>query len=139
MGRAFFRFANAIHVFLYRRTRGRLGGEVQGLRVLLLSTIGRRTGKARVAPLGYFEHEGSYVIIASNAGLDRNPGWFHNLKSQLRATIEIGEKNMPVEAKVIGPDVYSQLWGRLVALSPGYAGYAKRTKRKIPLVALRPR
>ncbi len=138
MGKAFFRFFNRIHVFLYRRTGGRFGGKVQGLRILLLSTIGRRTGKTRVTPLGYFEHDGSFVIIASNAGFDRHPGWFHNLESQPRATIEIGEKVVRVEAKVMPPELRAQLWARLISLSPGYASYSRRTSRVIPLISLSP-
>ena len=139
VGKSLFRFFNALHIFLYRRTRGRLGSKVQGLRILLLSTIGRRSGKTRVTPLGYFEHEGSYVVIASNAGFDRHPGWYHNLRSQLRVTIEVGNRVMAAEAKVVGPDAHKQLWSKLISLSPGYARYAERTRRVIPLVALQRR
>jgi deazaflavin-dependent oxidoreductase (nitroreductase family) len=138
MAKSLFRVFNAIHVFLYRRTAGRFGGKVQGLRVLILSTIGRRSGKTRLTPLGSFEHEGSYVIIASNAGFDRNPGWYHNLRSRPRATIEIGERVMTVEAEEIGAKTYALVWTRLISLSPGYAGYATRTKRVIPLLTLTP-
>jgi deazaflavin-dependent oxidoreductase (nitroreductase family) len=137
-GKSLFRFFNALHIFLYRRTRGRVGSNVQGLPILLLSTIGRRSGKTRVTPLGYFEHEGSYIVIASNAGFDRHPGWFHNLKSQPRVTIEVGDRVMEAGARVVGPDAYKHLWSKLVSLSPGYARYAERTRRVIPIVSLRP-
>ena len=138
MVKALFRFFNAIHIFLFRLTRGRRGGKIQGLRVLLLSTIGRRTGKRRVTPLGYFQEDGGYIIIASNAGFDRHPGWFHNLTAQPRATIELGDRVMSVEARMVRRKEYAPLWAKLIDLSPGYARYAKRTKRLIPLVALTP-
>jgi hypothetical protein len=70
-----FKFFMAISVFLYLRTGGKFGGEIQGLPVLLLTTIGGKTGKKRITPLGYFQQDGYYVITASNAGFDTNPAW----------------------------------------------------------------
>jgi deazaflavin-dependent oxidoreductase (nitroreductase family) len=135
---AIFRLPFAIHVFLYRQTGGRLVGRVQGLDVLLLTTKGHRTGKTRTTPLGYFEHQGGYVVIASNGGSDRHPGWFHNLRNDSRAWIEVGERRLEVRAEIAGPIPRAALWRRLMELSPGYGGYAKRTQRQIPMVTLRP-
>ena len=138
MGKYLFRLFNSIHAFLYRRTRGRLGGKVQGLHILLLSTIGRRSGKVRVTPLGYFNHEGSYIVIASNAGFDRHPGWFHNLRSRPDVMVEVGDSVVAAEANVVGAGERERLWARLIVMSPGYSAYARRTKRLIPIVALTP-
>jgi deazaflavin-dependent oxidoreductase (nitroreductase family) len=127
-----------ILVFLYRRTAGRFGGTIQGLPVLLLTTTGRRTGKRRTTPLGFFEHSGGFVIIGSNAGFDTHPGWFHNLRHTPRASIEIKDRQFDVNSEILGPDVRPELWAKLVALAPGYAEYAKKTRREIPMVMLRP-
>ncbi len=138
MGKPIFSRLMAIAVYLYRLTGGRFGGKVQGLNVLLLTTTGRKTGKPRTTPLGYFEQDGGYVIIGSNAGFDTHPGWFHNLRSNPRVTVEIQDKRMEARAEIAGPDKRGQLWTRLTELAPGYANYARRTRREIPLVLLRP-
>lgn len=138
MVKLFFRVFTGIHIFFYRLTGGRFGGKVQGLRVLLLTTTGRKTGKARTTPLGHFEQQGGYVIIASNAGFDAHPSWFLNLKSNPHATIQLGDNRLDVSAEIAGSDKRGPLWSRLIELAPGYAGYEKETKREIPIVILRP-
>lgn len=135
---AILRLPLTIHVFLYRRTDGRLGGRIQNLDVLLLTTTGHRTGKRRTTPLGYFEAEGSYVIIASNGGSDRNPGWFHNLKNNPVAWIQIRERQQEIRARIAGPNDRAPLWRRLLELAPSYENYAKRARREIPVVRLLP-
>ncbi len=138
MGKLFFRVFMGIHVFLYRLTGGQLGGKVQGLKVLILTTTGRKTGTAHSAPLGHFEYDGGYVIVGSNGGADSHPAWFYNLKSNPRAVVQIDDRRMDVSAEVAGPDERRQLWARLVERAPGYAHYAKNTRREIPIVILRP-
>jgi F420H(2)-dependent quinone reductase len=71
--RSVLKFMLSIYIFLYRLTSGAIGGRMGGLPVLLLTTTGRKTGKPRTTPLGYFEQDGAFVIIASNAGAERNP------------------------------------------------------------------
>jgi len=138
MLKALFRSLLSIVAFLYRRTGGKLGGAMQGLPVLLLTTTGRKTGKERTTPLGYFEHDGGYVITASNAGFDTHPAWFHNLKSNPPVTLEIQEKQLTAIAELANPELRQKLWARLVELAPGYRAYQKRTTREIPIVILRP-
>jgi F420H(2)-dependent quinone reductase len=133
-----FRFFMAIYVFLYRLTGGKLGSQVQGLPVLLLSTIGRKSGKKRITPLGYFEHDGSYVITATNAGFDTHPAWFHNLKSHPQVGLQIGNKQLTAIAELANPTLRQQLWAKFVERAPGYGAYEKRTTREIPVVLLRP-
>jgi F420H(2)-dependent quinone reductase len=137
MVKSIFRRFLAIYVFLYRLTGGKFGGRVQGLRVLLLTTTGRKTGKKRTTPLGYFEHDGGYIIIGSNAGSDAHPAWFHNLKGNPHATVEVDDRQFEASAEIVGPDGRGQLWTRLIAVAPAYANYAHKTSREIPLVALR--
>jgi deazaflavin-dependent oxidoreductase (nitroreductase family) len=124
--------------WLYQRSNGRIGGKVQGLPLLLLTTTGRRTGKARTTALGYFEHGGCYVITASNAGFDTHPAWFLNLKSQPQVTLQIRDKRLAAIAEPANPTLRQQLWAELVERAPGYAAYQKRTTRAIPIVLLRP-
>lgn len=134
----FFKLLAVTHVFLYRLSRGKLGSEMKGFHVLLLTTRGRKSGKQRTTPLGYFEHDGGFVIIGSNAGLDTHPAWFYNLRNNPRATIQVKDSVFEVTAEVVGAEARGQLWTRLMELAPGYAAYEKRTTREIPLVILQP-
>jgi len=133
-----FKFFLTIYVFLYRLSGGRFGSQVQGLQVLLLTSIGRKTNRKRTTPLGYFMDGDRYVIIASNAGFDSHPAWFHNLSKNSRASIEVGEQKLQVDTEVIDPKIRNLLWAKLVNLAPGYASYERKTRRVIPLVALQP-
>jgi deazaflavin-dependent oxidoreductase (nitroreductase family) len=138
MLKVLFRFILSIFVLLYQVTGGKFGGAMQGLQVLLLTTTGRKTGKSRTTPLGYFEHNGGYVIIASNAGFDTHPAWFHNLRSNPQVTLQVKDRQQAAIAEPAGPELRKQLWARLVELAPGYRAYEKRTTREIPIVILRP-
>jgi len=138
MLKVLFRSIFSIFVVLYQRTGGKFGGNVQRLRVLLLTTTGRKTGKKRTTPLGYFEHDGGYVIIASNAGFDTHPAWFHNLSSNPQVTLQVQDRQLAAIAEPADPELRKQLWAKLVELAPGYKAYQKRTTREIPLVILRP-
>lgn len=128
----------SVFTWLYQRTNGKIGGMIQGLPVLLLTTTGRKTGKTRTTPLGFFEHDGCYVITASNAGADTHPAWFHNLKSQPQVTLQILDKHLTAMAEPANPVLRQQLWNKLIERAPGYKGYEKRTTREIPMVLLRP-
>ena len=134
----FFHFIHETSVSLYPLTDGKFGGRVQGLQVLLLTTMGRKTGEERTTPLGYFMDDGNYIITASNAGRDRHPAWFHNLRADPHVKIEIKDRQLEAEAEVASSEKRRSLWSQLISLSPAYANYTKKTNRQIPLVILRP-
>jgi deazaflavin-dependent oxidoreductase (nitroreductase family) len=129
----------AIHIFLYRLTDGRFGGEMRGFKVLLLTTTGRKSGQKRTTPLGYFDYDGGYVITASNGGLPRNPGWYYNLKGNPQVTVQVKDRAMTAVAEEVKGNLRNQLWDQLIEQAPGYAEYPKRTTREIPMVILRPK
>ena len=129
----------AVHVFLYRRTGGRIGNLNRvHFGILLLTTIGRKTGKSHTTLLGYLREEGYYVIIGSNAGLDYQPGWYFNLKCDPRVEIQINATRVRARALEVTGAERERLWAKLRTVAAGYANYRKRTTREIPLVALHP-
>jgi len=138
MMRKFFHFLHDISISLYRSTGGKFGGRVQGLQVLLLTTIGCKTGEERTTPLGYFMDNGNYIITASNAGHATHPAWFHNLRANPHVKIEIQDQPMRAQAEVAPPKKRNSLWSTLISLSPVYAQYATKTTREIPMVILHP-
>lgn len=135
---AFFKGFTAIHIRLYRLSAGRIGGRVQSLPVLILTTVGRRTGKTRNTPLGYFEHAGSLVIVASNAGFETHPAWYHNLLNRPQVEIQVGDRHINALAQVAESPLRELLWAELVERAPGYRMYEQRTTRAIPLICLHP-
>jgi F420H(2)-dependent quinone reductase len=136
--RKFFQFIIVLMVSLYRLTDGKFGGRIQGLQVLLLTTIGRKSGEERITPLGYFMEDGNYIITASNAGRDTHPAWFHNLRTNPHVRIEIKDRQFEAQAEVAPSEKRRSLWSQLISLSPAYGNYARKTTREIPLVILRP-
>ena len=95
----------AFFTWLYGISNGKIVGRVAGLPVLLLTTTGRKSGKQRTTPLGFLEHDGAYVVIASNAGSDRHPNWFFNLSQNPNVKLRIRDKTISANAKILGPDV----------------------------------
>ncbi len=136
--RRIFKSVTVLGVSLYRVSGGRLGSQVQGLNVLLLTTTGRKTAAPWTAPIGYIQDDGSYVVIASNAGSDRHPGWYLNLQQYPIAEIQVGKRVLPVRAETAHGDQRQRLWSQVIAAAPGYAAYQRRTTREIPLVILTP-
>ena len=127
-----------IHRALYRLTAGALGGKLAGKPMLLLTTTGRKTGKARTTPLQYLEDGENLVVVASNGGNPRHPAWWFNLKRNPEAKAQIGKVTRRVRAETASEEERSRLWPLLVETTPGYAEYQKGTERTIPVVILRP-
>ena len=138
MQKLMFKVVTGIHTALYRLTRGRLGGAIRGFPVLLLTTTGRKTGRTRTTPLGYFVDGGDYVIIASYGGLPTNPAWFHNLKHTPSVTIQIKDRILRATAEQATGEDRAALWRKLIAEAPMYGQYEQKTQREIPLVRLHP-
>jgi deazaflavin-dependent oxidoreductase (nitroreductase family) len=124
------------HLALYRATQGRIGGRLGALRILLLTTRGRKSGQPRTAPLVYFEDGARLVIVASNGGSARDPFWWQNLREWPEASVQIGAEQRRVRARVASDEERARLWPRILRENPPYASYEKKTTRVIPLVLL---
>jgi deazaflavin-dependent oxidoreductase (nitroreductase family) len=110
-----------------------------GFKVLLLTTTGRKSGKAHTTPLGWFKQDGGYVIVASNAGKPKNPAWYLNLVSNPQVTVQVFDQIIPATAEVLSGEARTQAWRQVIAKAHSYAGYEKRTRREIPVIFLRPK
>ncbi len=128
----------SIHVFLYRLTGGRLGGKMNGMPILLLDTIGRKSGKRRTNPLMYFRQGEAYVITASAGGADKNPGWYYNLRAAPHTSIQVMGQKISVTVTEAPPEERERLWAALTASAPQFKGYETKTKRTIPMMVLKP-
>jgi len=131
------KLASRLHKGVYRLTGGRVLGRVANMPVLLLTTTGRRTGRSTTTPLTYLETErGDLVVVGSNGGEDTSPSWWLNLLAIPDAAITIGTRAEPVRARPATAEEHERLWPVITGVNPGYAGYARRTSRPIPLVLL---
>jgi F420H(2)-dependent quinone reductase len=130
-----------LHQALYERTDGRIGHRLLGVPTLLLRTVGRRTGAPRTNALVYAPEDGAYLVVPSNGGAERPPGWFFNLERNPAVEIQIGRDRKAARAEVVthdDPD-FERLWRIADENNRGrYSAYQRECSRRIPVVALRP-
>jgi len=140
---SFERFALKTHQWLYERTDGRVGQNLGKLPTLLLRTKGARTGQTRVAALVYGgDGDGRYVVVASNGGSDRAPGWLHNIRADSHVEVQVGRARRAATAEILtdGTD-YDRCWKIVNDVNRYHDGgrydhYQTLTTRRIPLVVL---
>ena len=122
----------------FRANHGRLGGPFEGAPVLLLHSKGARSGEERVNPVMYMADGDRYLVFASAAGADRNPAWYHNLDDHPNARIEVGDDRIEVHAVELHGAERDAKYAVQAERYPGFAGYERKTTRKIPVLALVP-
>jgi F420H(2)-dependent quinone reductase len=128
----------AVHRFVYRASRGRIGGRAGRLRFLLLEHTGRKSGRRYEAPLLYMPDGERFVVVASNAGDARDPAWWRNLQTQPETRVQVDTRLLAVRARAAKGPERAALWSRLLERWPEYARYAQRTTRPLPVVVLEP-
>ena len=129
-----------VNAWVYRATGGRIGGTwLRGAPVFLLTTIGRKSGRALTIPLLYLRDGDRFVVVASKGGMDHHPLWYLNLEAHPDVEVELAGTVTKVRARTATPDERAALWPRLIAMYRDYADYQERTERVIPVVILTPR
>ena len=122
----------------YIASGGTKGTEMRGMPVILLTTIGAKTGKIRKTPLMRVEHDGQYAIVASLGGAPKNPVWYYNVTNNPRVELQDGTASGDYDSREVFGDEKAQWWERAVAAYPDYADYQKNTDRQIPVFVLTP-
>ncbi len=123
---------------LYVSSNGQKGGLLQGKPIIVLTSVGAKTGKLRKIALMRVEHEGRYAVVASLGGAKRNPFWYHNLKKNPHVELQDGAMNRDYTAREVTGEEKAEWWARAVTAWPAYAGYQKKTDRQIPVFVLEP-
>lgn len=122
----------------FRANGGVVGGPFEGAQLLLLHTVGAKTGAERVNPMMYQAIPGGYAVFASKGGAPVNPDWYHNVLAHPKVTAEIGTESVELLARVAEGDEREQIWGAQKAAVPQFAGYEQKTARQIPVIILKP-
>jgi deazaflavin-dependent oxidoreductase (nitroreductase family) len=123
----------------FRANEGKVGGPFEGAPVLLLTSTGAKSGEQRTTPVVYQPDGERMVIFASKAGAPENPAWYHNLRANPTATVEVGPDTVEVEAVITDGDERQRLFDKQKQLMPQFADYEQKTTRQIPVVALTPK
>lgn len=132
------RLLSALHTALYRLSGGRIGRRLVDNDMLLLTTRGEVSGDEHTVPLLYLRDADRLVVIASYGGRDRHPQWFRNLRADPEVRVQVGGRRLAATARVASPHEREVWFQRAVAAYSGYADYAGRTDRAIPIVFLEP-
>jgi deazaflavin-dependent oxidoreductase (nitroreductase family) len=106
--------------------------------VLLLTTIGRKSGREHTTPLVYLADGGDYVVVASNGGQAKLPNWWLNIRETKQARIELGRRQLRAHVQEANPEERQRLWPRVVAYRAGHEKYQERAPYPLPLVILHP-
>ncbi|KGJ71909.1 nitroreductase [Cryobacterium roopkundense] len=125
-------------VNLYESSGGTDGTTLRGMPVIVLTTLGVKSGKLRKAPLMRVEHEGRYAAIASLGGSPKNPGWYANVVAHSLVELQDGTERWDMIAREVTGDEKAVWWERAVAAFPDYADYQTNTDRVIPVFVLEP-
>jgi deazaflavin-dependent oxidoreductase (nitroreductase family) len=120
----------------YMASGGKEGTEMKGRPVILLTTVGAKTGKIRKTPLMRVEHDGQYAVVASLGGAPKNPVWYYNIKAHPQVELQDGEDTKDYDSREVFGDEKAVWWERAVEAWPDYAEYQTKTDRQIPVFVL---
>ena len=122
----------------FRANEGKVGGQFEGGTLLLLHTVGAKSGQPRVNPVAYQDLGDGVAVFASKAGAPTNPDWYYNLLANPQVTAEIGTETRPFVARVAEGAERQRIWEAQKSANPGFAEYERKTTRQIPVVILQP-
>ncbi|MCE2473485.1 MAG: nitroreductase family deazaflavin-dependent oxidoreductase [Anaerolineae bacterium] len=120
----------------FRANGGKVGGFFEGATLLLLHTIGAKSGLERINPVVYLANSNRYVVIASKAGADTHPDWYHNIVANPEVTVEVGSETFAALASIAAEPERTELYEKMEARHTGFTEYKNKTTRVIPVITL---
>ncbi|MTD16256.1 nitroreductase family deazaflavin-dependent oxidoreductase [Nakamurella sp. YIM 132087] len=131
---------NADVIRQFRENNGAVGGPFEGARMILVHSIGARSGAETVSPLMWFPDGDRILIVASAAGAPKNPAWYHNVLAHPEVEVEVGGNGDVQRYRAVAEELpraeRDAKWVEITAAAPGFAGYQEKTSRIIPVIAL---
>jgi deazaflavin-dependent oxidoreductase (nitroreductase family) len=126
----------ATQVAEYEASDGTRNSTMRGKPVVILTTLGAKSGKVRKTPLMRVEHDGAYAVVASLGGAPQHPVWYHNVVAHPQVELQDGAEKHEYVAREVTGEEKALWWERSVAAWPDYAEYQKKTDREIPVFVL---
>jgi deazaflavin-dependent oxidoreductase (nitroreductase family) len=120
----------------FRANAGKVGGRFEGRSLLLLHTVGAKSGEPRINPVACVSDGDRLVVIASKGGAPTNPDWYYNILANPLVTVETGSEQFQARATVAKEPERTRLYDKMVEMMPGFAGYREKTTRVIPVIIL---
>lgn len=120
----------------FRANGGKVGGHFEKMNLLLLHTMGAKSGLPRLNPAAYLEDNGRIAIFASKAGAPTNPDWYHNIVANPQVEVEVGTEKFTAQAEIAAEPERTRLYDQMAAINPGFGEYQRQTTRVIPVVLL---
>jgi deazaflavin-dependent oxidoreductase (nitroreductase family) len=122
----------------FRANGGRVGGNFEGKTLLLLHTLGAKSGQARINPVACIKDGARYAVIASKGGAPTHPDWYYNVVANPLVTVEVGTEKFQAHALIAEEPERTRLYEQMVAMMPGFDDYRRNTTRVIPVIILTP-
>jgi deazaflavin-dependent oxidoreductase (nitroreductase family) len=120
----------------FEESHGAKAADLRGKPIIVLTSVGAKTGKLRKTALMRVEHDGQYAVVASKGGADTNPVWVYNLTKNPHVELQDGELKLDYVAREVSDGEKAEWWARALEVWPDYAGYQRKTKRQIPVFVL---
>lgn len=128
-----------VHKWVFKVTGGRIGAKLAGLPIVMIETVGRKSGQLRIAPVACYPHKDFVAVVASNNGQAKNPVWWLNLQAQPKVAAQLGRQRKLVEAQLLEGEEREQLWAQIIEQNPRQKLYAAQvSERVLPVVYLKP-
>ena len=131
------KYFGKVHKVLYKLSGGRYGARMGWIKVALVDTTGRKSGKKRTVPIACYPYRDSIVVSASNSGQESHPAWYLNMQANPRVTVQLGQERYQALAENIPEEEREELWVRIVKMNKHQGEYLDNVSRKIPLVWFR--
>ena len=120
----------------FRANAGKVGGPFSGATLLLLHTVGAKSGQERINPVACFADGERFVIFASKAGAPTHPDWYHNVVANPLVTVEVGTEKFQAQAAVVPEPERTNIYNPMIKVMPGFAEYQQKTTRVIPVITI---
>mgnify|MGYP001814739736 CR=1 FL=1 len=131
------KYFGKVHGLLYRLSGGRFGDRMGWIKVALVETVGRKSGKLRTAPIACYPYRDSVVVSASNSGQESHPAWYLNMRANPEVSVQLGRERYRAVAKEVPDEEREALWKTIVDINKHQGEYLAKVERKIPLVWFR--
>ena len=136
MSKLFYKAFVKGHTFLYKLTGGKIGGNMVGMKAIILVTKGRKTGKLRETPLTYAEIDSDKYIIASAGGAPKHPDWYFNLEADPNVTVYMGAEKLDTTVQILSNQEREAVWPKIIEKHKFYEDYQSKVERIVPVIKL---